>query len=51
MRKLYLLMIEFWWKVEHQKLERIACLGFRKRKYWERRYVNKFNENIYGKKL
>lgn len=47
-RKLYLFVIEFWWHIEHMKIENIAVLGYQKRKRWEQKYVNKFNENIYS---
>ncbi len=51
MKKLYRLIIEFWWSVEHIHIEDIAIIGYRKRKKWEQKYVNKFNENIYGESL
>lgn len=50
-KKLYLFMIELFWRIEHFKSEGIAVYGYRHRKSWERRYVAKFNENIYGEKL
>lgn len=50
-RRLYLLAIEFWWKVEHFRFEAIAVLGYRHRKLWEHKYVARFNENIYGEKF
>lgn len=50
-KRFYKAIIELWWKVEHLKPERIASIGYRNRKSWERRYVSKFNENIYGEKL
>ena len=50
-KRLHLVAIEFWWHVEHAKSERIAIIGYRKRKAWEHKYVNKFKENIYGQPL
>lgn len=47
-KKFYLFMIELFWFIEHRKAENIACLGFRYRKSWEHKYVNRFKENIYG---
>lgn len=47
----HLLMIELWWRVEHSRQERIAVIGYRKRKEWENKYFNKFNDNIYGQPL
>jgi len=50
-KKLYLLMIELFWFIEHRNSETIACYGYRNRKNWEHKYVARFNENIYGEKL
>lgn len=50
-KKMYLLIIEFYWWLEHQRPQTIACYGFKKRKQYEHKYVAKFNENIYGVKL
>lgn len=48
MRKIYLLVIELYWWLEHIRYEPIACFGYRSRKKWENKYVNRFDENIYG---
>lgn len=51
MKRLYLLLIETYWKIEHIHIESIACFGYRKRKLWEHKYCDRFNENIYGQPL
>lgn len=51
LKKLYLMIIEVFWWLEHRKSERVAVSGYRNRKKWENKYVARFNENIYGEKL
>jgi hypothetical protein len=47
-KKMYLAIIEFYWWLEHRRSERLAVIGYRNRKLWEKRYVRRFKENIYG---
>lgn len=45
-KRLYLAIINTYWWLEHRRP--FLSYGYRKRKQWEHRYCEKFQENIYG---